>query len=129
MASPETIIWAGGEHPFLLRIGELRSLDDRCEGGAFAAWSRLVARSPRFDDVYETIRLGLIGGGMADKDARQLVAKVEDQSGLGEMLPTATLVLFRAFHRREEGEDDPGERQAAETPQSSASEHSTVSAP
>lgn len=128
MAQPEVILWAGGEHPFLLRIGELRAIDDRCRDGAFAAWGRLIARQPRFDDVYEVVRLGLIGGGMPAEEARALVAKVEDQHGLGEMLPTATLVLFRAFHRREEVDDAPGKRMAAEAT-GSASAASTASAP
>jgi hypothetical protein len=117
MAKPVTINWAGGEHEFLLRIGEIRALDDKCDGGAFAAWYRLRGLSPRFDDVYETVRLGLVGGGMASADAAKLVAKVEDQSGIGEMIPAATEILFRAFHRTE-GEDAVGEANAGATPPS-----------
>jgi hypothetical protein len=116
MALPNVLVWAGGEHPFLLRIGELRAIDDACDGGAYAAWERLVSRRPRFDDVYEVVRLGLIGGGMDTKDAGKLVAKVEAQSGIGEMLSLATLILFRAFHRREDDAPPQGESDGEETP-------------
>lgn len=112
MAEPIEMIWAGGEHPFLLRIGELRAVDDRCSGGAFAAWGRLLARRPFVDDVYEVIRLGLIGGGMKAEDAKVLVAKAEDQVGIGDLMPIAAAVLFRAFHRREESEAEEGEQKA-----------------
>lgn len=117
MAQARLINWAGGEHEFLLRIGELRALDDRCEGGAMAAWLRLRTLTPRFDDVFETVRQGLIGAGMSKLDATRLVEKIEDQRGLGPMIPLATEILFRAFHRREEVDDEAGEtKQAAESP-------------
>ncbi len=108
MSDPLMINWAGGEHAFRLRLGEIRALDDKCEGGAYAAWYRLRALAPRTDDVIEVMRLGLIGGGMPPKDAAALVLKVEEQAGIGEMLIPAAEVLFRAFHRAE-GEDVVGE--------------------
>ena len=114
MAEPLTLVWAGGEHPFLLRIGELRAIDERCTDGAFAAWNRLLIRSPRLDDVYEVIRLGLIGGGMKAEDAKLLILKAEDQVGLGELIPLASAIMFRAFHRREERDEPVGEPQASD---------------
>lgn len=115
MAAPKYMVWAGGEHPFLLRIGELRAVDDACQDGAYAAWERLIRKRPKFDDVYEVVRLGLIGGGMDQKEAEQLMRKAESQVGIGDMISLATLILFSAFHRREESET-PGELQGAETP-------------
>jgi hypothetical protein len=97
--------WQGGEHPFLLRIGELRSLDDRLQDGAMAAFMRLRNLCPRFNDVYEVVRQGLIGGGMPEKEASSLVAMIEEQSGIGPMVPLAQAILLQAFYRREESED------------------------
>lgn len=108
MAQPALIKWQGGEHAFLLRIGELRAIDDRVQDGAMAAWFRLRSARPRFDDVFEVLRQGLIGGGMESREASRLMEKIEDQHGLGPLIPTAAEILFRAFHRREEG-DEAGE--------------------
>lgn len=94
--------WVGGEHPFHLRIGELRRLDDACKDGVYAAFGRMGAMQPRVDDVLETIRLGLIGGGMDKDEAAKLTRKAEEQYGVGDLIVTARTVLFMAFHRREE---------------------------
>lgn len=109
------LTWAGGQHDFLLRIGELRILNDTCRGGPYAAWQRLRAQVPEFDDIYETVRLGLIGGGMDKDEARKLMIKVEAQYGVGDMIPLSSHVLYRAFHREEqEDEDALGEDKATE---------------
>ena len=99
------ILWQGGELPFLLRIGELRTLDDRLADGAMAAFNRLRLVKPRFNDVYEVVRQGLIGGGMVEREASALVAMIEEQHGIGPMVPLAQQILFQAFYRREDDED------------------------
>lgn len=114
MAGAITLKWQGGEHPFLLRIGELRTLDDRLLDGAMAASGRLRLLKPRFNDVYEVVRQGLIGGGMPEREASILVETVEAQSGIGPMVPLAQAILLQAFYRREEDED-PGEKTRPET--------------
>lgn len=103
-----TMKWQGGEHPFLLRIGELRTLDDRLQDGAMAAAMRLRMLRPKFNDVYEVVRQGLIGGGMSEKEASILVQTIEEQHGIGPMVPLAQAVLLQAFYRRED-DDDAGE--------------------
>lgn len=108
MAQPAMIKWQGGEHAFLLRIGELRAIDDRVQDGAMAAMTRLRLIKYRFDDVYEVVRQGLIGGGMDLREAGRLVERIEAQHGIGTMAPLATEILFRAFHRRED-DDEAGE--------------------
>jgi hypothetical protein len=111
-----TMKWQGGEHPFLLRIGELRVLDDRLTDGAMAAFARLRVLRPKFNDVYEVVRQGLIGGGMPDREASALVAMLEEQHGIGPMVPLAQSILFQAFYRREETEE-PGEMSRPEKAQ------------
>lgn len=67
----KTIAWRGGEHPFLLRIGELRALEAACDLGSRVILLALMGSTFRVDHVLETIRLGLIGGGMPDAEARR----------------------------------------------------------
>ena len=69
----QTLVWKGGEHPFWLRIGELRALQQHCDAGPFWVYGRLISGQWRVEDVRETLRLGLIGGGMSEKDAGKLV--------------------------------------------------------
>jgi hypothetical protein len=116
MAHAVQMKWQGGEHAFLLRIGELRALDDRLKDGAMAAFLRLRTLKPNLNDVYEVVRQALIGGGMAEREASSLVAMIEDQHGIGAMVPLAQAVLFQAFYRREES-DEPGETTRPETAQ------------
>lgn len=108
MGGSITLKWQGGEHSFLLRIGELRALDDRLYEGAMAASGRLRLLKPRFNDVYEVVRQGLIGGGMPEREASILVETVESQSGIGPLVPLAQAILLQAFYRQEE--EDSGEK-------------------
>lgn len=109
MRQAETIVWAGGEHPFRLAIGELRSLEQRCDAGVSVVLLRLIGQQWKVDDVYQPIRLGLIGGGMADKDAGALVAKVMETESLFGLSVLATDVLRRFIMWGEA--DAPGEGQ------------------
>jgi hypothetical protein len=68
-----TLPWIGGEHDFALDIGNLRALQQSCDAGPEQILRRLTAGTWRIDDLFGTIRLGLIGGGMAAKDATALV--------------------------------------------------------
>lgn len=119
-------MWPGGEHAFRLRIGELRALDDICIGGVFAAHARLSGLQPRLDDVLETVRLGLIGGGMAQDQARALVKRVEEEVGFGYLIPLAVKVLGAGFYRREAVEAPAGEDPAAAGISASDSDSSTA---
>ena len=71
--SKTSFVWAGGEHSFFLGIGELRALQNHCDAGPMHIFTRLSGFEWRVDDVYQTIRLGLVGGGADEKDARKLV--------------------------------------------------------
>jgi hypothetical protein len=77
-----TFTWADGEYRFRLGIGELRELQDKCGTGPEAIFERLVARSYLVDDVRETLRLGLIGGGMQPLRAKAKVEKYADTGTL-----------------------------------------------
>lgn len=73
VANGEELVWAGGEHRFFLGIGELRALQKAVDAGPMWVYGRLMSQQWLVDDVYEVVRLGLIGGGLPEADARKLV--------------------------------------------------------
>jgi len=70
---PVVIRWPGGEHAFRLGIGELRAIQQLTDCGPEFLMHRIAAGQWRVDDLRETIRNGLIGGGMAHVEALKLV--------------------------------------------------------
>jgi hypothetical protein len=64
------IAWAGGEDLFCLsKAGQIFDLEDKCGAGISTIMARLESGSWHFNDVRETIRLGLIGGGATPERA------------------------------------------------------------
>jgi len=77
------IAWAGGEHSFCLaKVGLIFDLESKCEAGIAVVFTRLGAGAWKLNDVRETIRLGLIGGGMAPDKALELVRNHVDEGPL-----------------------------------------------
>lgn len=91
------IIWADGEHRFSLPIGRLRELQDKCKAGPVRILTRLATGDWLVDDVRETIRLGLIGGGLAPEDAYRLVERYVDAGSWLTNVDTARAVLMGAL--------------------------------
>lgn len=108
------ITWAGGEHAFCLKIGELRALQDFCDAGPQHILQRLATGHWRVDDVVSTIRLGLEGGGMEKAEARELVRKHVEAGALAEFVMTAQAILMAALYGPEDDTIDPGEPTAGE---------------
>lgn len=89
--------WADGEHRFRLPLGQLRELQDKCDAGPPAIMARLNTDTWRVDDIRETIRLGLIGGGMSPSEAYRKVARYVDERPLMENVVPARLILMAAL--------------------------------
>lgn len=70
-----TLDFGDGSHDFRLRIGELIELQEKCDAGPFFILSRILTKQWRTQDVSETIRLGLIGGGLRPPEALALVTR------------------------------------------------------
>jgi hypothetical protein len=86
--------WADGEHVFRLAIGQLRELQEKTNAGPLQLFRRFTLTSDwRIDDVRETIRLALIGGGMKPTDALKLVERYVDERPLLESIPIAIRVM------------------------------------
>lgn len=96
--------WADGEYPFRLAIGQLRSLQDKTGVGPMALVRRLLDGSWMVDDVRETIRFGLIGGGMKPVDAGKMIETWVDPFPLAE---SAVLAQEIAVHAVVGVPDDP----------------------
>lgn len=87
--------WAGGEHTFWLGIGELRALQQATDVGPLFLLGRVTGHQWMVDDIIHIIRLGLIGGGMPDVQAKKLVDTVfvEDTTQLYKCVVLALNIL------------------------------------
>ena len=98
------LVWADGTHLFALKAVQIRELENICKEGIGRICMRVFSG---IDYTYamlrETIRLGLIGGGMAPVNAKTLVDMYVDNQPIDAVgdpastLKTATAVL-KAVH-------------------------------
>lgn len=91
------LTWGDGEHRFRLAIGQLRELQEKCDAGPAEIASRLADGRWRINDVRETIRLGLLGGGMAPAEAHRLTVRYVDERPWLESVPAAQAVLMASL--------------------------------
>lgn len=92
------LVWPGGEHTFDLRIGELQALQDACDAGPEFILNRILAGQWRYADLFDTIRLGLIGGGMDRAEAGKLTREAFERNGLVAFKITASSILGQALY-------------------------------
>lgn len=102
--------FAGDEHDFCLRWGEIVELQEARDAGPAWLLTRMIGGQWLVQDVSEIIRLGLVGGGMDAKAARKLVrTNVEqrplDLGGEDGLFMLAVKILSAAIHG---AEDEPG---------------------
>lgn len=134
------IAWQGGEHDFCIaKVGDMLALEQLCgDAGIRKIYGRLTGDDWRVNDVRETIRLGLIGGGMKADEALVAVKTFVDGNPRG-LAPSALIAIAIIEAVLIGVPDDPvGKNQAseAETGQASSTttaafdaRHSTASAP
>lgn len=89
--------WPGGEHQFALPLGQLRSLQVACDAGPMQIYNALRFGSWRVEMPEHTLRLGLIGAGMDDLEAKRLVSSMMDARPLAEFVGPAAMVLAAAL--------------------------------
>lgn len=87
--------FAGRRRAFQLRIGEIGELEQVCGAGLGAVYARVATMQWRMDDLRETVRLGLIGGGATPAAAQSLVERYidADDAPKGEALQLAADIL------------------------------------
>ena len=101
-------------HSFRLPLGQLEELQEKTKAGPQALLERLIGGTWTIRDVTETIRLGLIGGGMLPADAHQFIGRYVDQQPLSTSLGAAVVILSATLNGRQV-EDAGGNAAAAKS--------------
>lgn len=71
-----------GTYTFRLPLGQLEELQEKTGIGPFRLAQRMLSGDWSPSDVYETIRLGLIGGGLDSIKALRLIQRYAQEEGL-----------------------------------------------
>ena len=121
-----TLDFGDGAHTFRLRLGELRELQDKTDCGPELLLMRMQAKAWRVDDVRETLRLGLIGGGMKPIEALKLINRYgggdDEPANWMELRTLAQIILTEALVPTSDDElidqpgKDAGEAGSSDTP-------------
>ncbi len=93
----EDMQWPGGEHDFALRFEQIEALQQRCDAGPQFILQALSDGSWHQSYIFQTIRLGLIGGGLDPEKAKLLVSNLKDDGPLRELSLTAAAILSAAL--------------------------------
>lgn len=109
-----TLDWGDGTHAFRLAYGQLAELQEKCGCGPQVLCQRLIDGSWKIEDLRETIRLGLVGGGMEPVKALGLVRTYVEQRPLLESIMPARAIISAALVGVP-GEDWPGKESPGET--------------
>lgn len=98
--------WGGGDHPFRLGLGEIEELERVTEMSVFLLYAAVSAQIPfaKLKAYSETIRLGLIGGGMVPVEAKALTRRYVDERPLVESVALAGAILRAGLERVHPGE-------------------------
>lgn len=92
-----TLPFADGPKHFRLAWGQLIMLQEECKAGPFEIYSRLLTGRWKLTDISNTIRLGLIGGGMTPTDALTFITNYVENRPPMESLVLAQGILGTAL--------------------------------
>jgi hypothetical protein len=87
-----------GEHRLELPLPIMRELETKLASGPMEVFNRIRSGTFRADDIRETIRLGLVGGGATPSVAGRLVGTYFDKAPIAEYAPIALDVLLAALY-------------------------------
>lgn len=109
-----TEFFGDDEYDFRLGYGELLELQEKTGVGPFALYRRFMADDWYVSDIYETIRLGLVGGNvdgsMPPKTAFKLAKKYVQGEPPMTWLNLARAVLIVSLHGAPDEDSKPRER-------------------
>lgn len=88
-----TLPFGDGDKTFRLAWGELIKLQEACDAGPFVIYRRLMVGQWKMEDIANTIRLGLIGGGMEPGKALAFVRDYVEARPPLESVPLAQGIL------------------------------------
>lgn len=121
-----TFDWGDGEQIFRLDMKRLRELQDKCDAGPLQIYNRLRDGVWRVADLRETIRLGLIGGGMDEVKASKLMRDYFDESPMMKHIPAAQAILLALLMGPADDTPEGKEKRGRETTGESPSADSSV---
>lgn len=129
------IDWSDGTYGFALPLAQIEELQTLCDAGPLTIASRLETGLWKVGDIYHTLRLGLIGGGMEPVLALRLCRLyVLDRPWLENVVPARAVLQAALLGKPGEPvgkKRRPGKKRAppAAATESSTSAASTDSAP
>lgn len=95
--------WADGAYPFCLPLAQLEELQALCDAGPAVISGRLEMSTWKVGDIYHTLRLGLIGGGMEPVKALRLCKLyVLDRPWLENVLPAHAVIQAALIGKSDE---------------------------
>lgn len=118
--------WGDGEHTFKLGLKEWRELQAKTDAGPLELLERVQQNKWRVDDLRETIRLGLIGGGMEPTDATKLLGGYFDDTDrtplVKQQRPAALILMASLVGPVEDDEQKKVKAKTKEAPSASTSQ-------
>jgi Phage tail tube protein, GTA-gp10 len=92
------LTWGDGEHKFnIAKLKCILELEEKCGSGVAEVFNRIRDGRWKFNDIRETLRLGLIGAGMMPDRALRLINRYCDDRPWTENLLPAQAVLIAAM--------------------------------
>jgi Phage tail tube protein, GTA-gp10 len=92
------LTWGDGEHKFnIAKLKCILELEDKCGVGVAEIYQRISTSKWKYNDIRETLRLGLIGAGMTPDKALRLINRYCDDRPWTESLLAAQAVLIAAL--------------------------------
>jgi hypothetical protein len=90
--------WGDGLHKFnVAKIKSVLELEEKCDAGIAEIFQRIRDSRWKINDVRETLRIGLIGGGATPDSALRLINRYCDDRPLAESLQPAILIIMAAM--------------------------------
>lgn len=96
-ATLENVFVGEGYFDLALRIGELTTLQEKTGVGPYVLANRILTGEWRVEDIIETIRLALIGGGLDQRAAFDLVTRNIVPGNIFPYVSTAGEVVLAAI--------------------------------
>ena len=111
-----TLFFGDGDYPFRLNLKGIASLQTKVQACIGAIYARVLSGVYYEHDLIETVRHGLIGGGMAPKEANDLIKAYGDIMPLEDWHNLAANVLTVAVHGyNADGGEGAGKKSMAQT--------------
>lgn len=104
----ENYNWRGGVNDFeLTKIGQIRALQKLCKAGPAFVLTRLQTGTWEIDDILAPLVLGLEGGGMDGREARDLVNDILEKNALQHFVIDAAAIVAMCVYGDEAEDGDP----------------------